>query len=514
MKKDIIRVAPYVRVSTDKPEQQESLEYQQKLFNQMLKEKGWEIYDFYIDSKTGTIEKRKDLMRLIQDAKDGKFDLIVAKELSRIARNQKLALELKELLENKRIDLITLDGAINTTTGDTNMFGLYAWVYEQEAQTTARRVKETLKIRAKEGKHHAQAPYGYKKVDGKLIVSDDETPENVKRIFREYIAGKGFDAIARGLYEDGYRTPSQVTGKKNASELWHGSTIRGILENPHYLGKMAQCREETISVVNKRRKQKDVEDYIVVENTHEPLVSEEDFNTVQSLLVSRRKNAYHTKDGKICTTRPHEATHLFTDIIYCADCGSGFHYKKNRKGYVCGRYDKHGKKACTDHIIREKELVDIIREDIKTLSRNVGSKNRYETIKNKLSKNKIKIEKELKNVEGKIEAITTFKTKALEKLIAEEITKPDYDMITNSKNQELEKLLVLQDTLKKRVNDEIDDVLFQKIKQAVDAKLELNEITREILNRFVDKIVVAEDSTVTIYYKFNGSDKIINELMK
>jgi hypothetical protein len=131
-----------------------------------------------------------------------------------------------------------------------------------------------------------------------------------------------------------------------------------------------------------------------------------------------------------------------------------------------------------------------------------------------LSKNKIKIEKELKTVEGKIAAITTFKTKALEKLIAEEITKPDYDLITNSKNQELEELLILQDTLKKRVNDEIDDVLFQKIKQTVDEKLELNEITREILNRFINKIVVTEDSTVTIYYKFNGSDKIINELME
>ena len=131
-----------------------------------------------------------------------------------------------------------------------------------------------------------------------------------------------------------------------------------------------------------------------------------------------------------------------------------------------------------------------------------------------MSKNKIKIEKELKTVEGKIAAITTFKTKALEKLIAEEITKPDYDLITNSKNQELEELLILQDTLKKRVNDEIDDVLFQKIKQTVDEKLELNEITREILNRFINKIVVTEDSTVTIYYKFNGSDKIINELME
>ena len=509
-----MRAAVYVRVSTDKDEQKDSLVYQQEFFQNYIKDNGLELYKFYIDIKSGTTEKRVGLQEMIKDAQNNKFDIILTKELSRLARNQKFAMTLKELLENKKIDLITMDGAIDTTKGNTNMFGLYAWVYEQEAQTTSRRVKDTLSTRAKEGKHHAQAPYGYRKVEGKLIVADDETPGNVKRIFREYISGKGFDAIARGLYEEGYRTPSQVIGKKNASELWHGSSVRGILENPHYLGKMAQGREETISVVNKRRKVIDVDKYIVVENTHESLISEEDFKTVQSLLKTRRQKAFRSKSGENQPSRPHQNVHLFTGLISCTDCGSGFHFKRNRKGYVCGRYDKHGRKACSDHIVREKDLIDIIREDLKTLSKNISSKNRYETIKNKLSKNKIKIEKELKTVESKIATITTFKTKALEKLIAEEITKSDYDLITNSKNQELEKLLVLQDNLKKRVNDEVDEILFQKIKQTVDEKLELNEITREILNRFVDKIVVAEDSTVTIYYKFNGSDKIINELME
>ncbi|MCT4598367.1 MAG: recombinase family protein [Vallitalea sp.] len=143
----------------------------------------------------------------------GKFDILLAKELSRLARNQGLAMKLKQLLENNRIHLITFDNAINTLKGETQMFGLYAWMYEQEVERTSQRIKMTLKTRAKNGKHNGSPPYGYKKEDGKLIVSDDETANIVRRLFREYLSGKGFDAISRGFYNDGIRTPSEVFGK-------------------------------------------------------------------------------------------------------------------------------------------------------------------------------------------------------------------------------------------------------------------------------------------------------------
>ncbi|WCK55147.1 recombinase family protein [Aneurinibacillus sp. Ricciae_BoGa-3] len=166
----------------------------------------------------------------------------------------------------------------------------------------------------------------------------------IRGIFRDNVSGKGFDRIARELYEGGFPTPGQVAGKKNATDKWHVSTIIIILENPHYTGDLVQGRSTTRSVTNKNRDQVDIEKLIIVPNTHEAIISKSDFEAVQQLMNSRKR------------TRPQAEMHLFTNTAYCADCGRGMHFKKNRKGYMCGNYNKHGLKAYSDHLIREADL--------------------------------------------------------------------------------------------------------------------------------------------------------------
>jgi site-specific DNA recombinase len=124
-----MRCAIYIRVSTDKEEQKASLKYQKELFYRYVMEQEWDIYDFYVDVQTGTTAKRKNLQKMIQDAQEKKYDIILAKELSRLARNGELSYKIKNLCENQGIHIITLDNAINTLAGNTNMFGLYAWMY-------------------------------------------------------------------------------------------------------------------------------------------------------------------------------------------------------------------------------------------------------------------------------------------------------------------------------------------------------------------------------------------------
>ncbi|WP_241494603.1 recombinase family protein [Bacillus coahuilensis] len=178
-----MRCAIYIRVSTDKEEQKASLKYQKELFYKFIEEKGWDINEFYVDVQSGTTAKRKNLQRMIEDAHAKKFDIILAKELSRLARNGELSYKIKNLCENQGIHIITLDNAINTLTGNTNMFGLYAWMYEQESQNTSNRVKETLKTRAKNGLFKgSNPPYGYEVREGKLYIRNDETSEIVRRI--------------------------------------------------------------------------------------------------------------------------------------------------------------------------------------------------------------------------------------------------------------------------------------------------------------------------------------------
>ena len=304
-----MRCAVYVRVSTDKEEQKDSLKYQQELFYNYIAEKGWDIYKFYIDVESGTTAKREELQKLIEDAQNKEFDIILAKELSRLARNGELSYKIKNLCENQGIHIITLDNAINTLTGNTHMFGLYAWMCEQESQNTSNRVKETLKTRAKSGLFKgSNPPYGYEVRDGKLYIRNDETPNIVRRIFKEYLEGNGRQSIARRLYNEGVPTPAQIAGKANAGDKWHDSTIRCILTNPHYVGDLVQGRTTTVSVTSKRRKNVPKEEQFIIKNAHEPIISRETFDAVQNQLEQRRKYITAPK------------LHLFTNVLFCADC--------------------------------------------------------------------------------------------------------------------------------------------------------------------------------------------------
>jgi site-specific DNA recombinase len=136
-----MRCAIYIRVSTNKEEQKHSLTNQRDLFNRYIVDKGLDIHAFYVDVESGTTDKREQLQQLIADAKAKKFDIILAKELSRLARNGRLSYEIRDIAEQNKVHIITLDNAINTLEGNGQMFGIYAWLYEQESQRTSDRVK-------------------------------------------------------------------------------------------------------------------------------------------------------------------------------------------------------------------------------------------------------------------------------------------------------------------------------------------------------------------------------------
>ncbi|WP_227940008.1 recombinase family protein [Alkalihalobacillus deserti] len=318
-----MRCAVYIRVSTDKEEQKASLKYQKELFYRYIEEKGWDIYEFYMDVQTGTTGKRINLQKMIEEDQAKKFDIILAKELSRLAHNGELSYKIKNLCESHGIHIITLDNAINTLIGNTNMFGLYAWMYEQESQNTSNRVKETIRTRAKKGLFKSSNPqYGYEVREGTLYVRDDNTSSIVKRIFEEYLAGSGRQSIPRRLYNKDISTPADLAGKKNAGDKWNDLTIKLILTNPHYVGDLVQNRSTTVSVTSKKRRQVERGNQIIVKDTHEAIIPRDVFDAVQQQLKIRTK----------FITAPKK--HLFTNVLFCYDCGKGMWYRSNRKGYV------------------------------------------------------------------------------------------------------------------------------------------------------------------------------------
>lgn len=493
-----MRCAIYIRVSTNKEEQKASLNNQKDLFLRYISDQGWDIHDFYIDVESGTTDKREKLQQLINDAETKKFDVILAKELSRLARNGGLSYKIRDIAERHKIHIITLDNAINTVTGQNNMFGIYAWMYEEEAKRTSERVKAALRSRAHKGLFKgSNAPYGYHVKDGRLSIRSDETSDIVRRIFREYLSGKGFDCIARLLYNEGLATPAQIAGKKNANDKWQGSTIRRILTNPHYTGDLVQGRSTTRSVTNKSRDQNHSDNYIVVSNTHKAIITKTDFEAVQQLIQSRKR------------TRPQAEKHLFTNTLYCADCGSGMHYKKNSRGYICGNYNKHGSKACSNHLVREADLQLTISNELKMFSSTLNEQDISLKIETKMQQQMQTSKKQITTFSDELERLKRKKKKILDLLVEDKILKEDYDDFTIDINKEINDVSSTIKHLESSLQIKESESMLKELKKQLDAFISFQELTPEILHRLIDRIEIKEDGTARIFYRFSLSPTFI-----
>ncbi|MEC0245648.1 recombinase family protein [Paenibacillus chitinolyticus] len=130
-------------------------------------------------------------------------------------------------------------------------------------------------------------------------------------MFRMYLDGKGFDSIARTLTREGCPTPAQVIGKKNAGLYWQGTSIKKILNNPHYVGDLVQGRQTTVSVTSKVREEVPRDKQIITEDAHNAIISREDFEVVQQYMEGRKRQQ----------AKPKAKKHLFTNYLFCADCG-------------------------------------------------------------------------------------------------------------------------------------------------------------------------------------------------
>ncbi|PBE66264.1 hypothetical protein BGU27_00320 [Clostridioides difficile] len=439
---------------------------------------------------------------MIDDAKSKKFDIILSKELSRLAGNGQISYALRDLAENINIDMRTLDNAIDTSIGNVENFGLHAWLFEREAQNTSKRVKLSLNTKAIRGEFKSGTPpYGYHLKDSKLIVNDDETPFIVKRIFSEYLSGICYDAIARKLYKEKVRTPSQCFGKSNAFPIWHGATVRGILSNAHYMGNLVQSKTETKSATSMVRVINSPEKYIIVEDTHEAIIDKKTFELVNSLLNSRKR------------IKPKAQKHLFSNLLFCADCGKGMHFKRNRKGYVCGSFDKWGKVACESHIVRELNLIEIISNEFKNISSAIDNVDYIKKIQSSLLKDVTKKEKNLNQYIAKLNHSKSIKNKALRSLFENEITKEAYNSFICDIDIEINQYTEHIKKLELELSKHKDTTNLSKLQDIQTYIKDFSKLTPELLNRFIEKIEIKKDGSPKIYYRFSDASIYFSDLI-
>lgn len=500
----------YFRVSTDKVEQKESIKNQELIFMDYIKKQGFELCRFYIDegiTATGK-EKRPAFDQMAKDIDTGEFDIIIVKELSRLARNVEIANWTKRKAIDKDVRILSIDNLVDTfDSGKNMMFNTIANQYEMESRITSSRIKASFLAKQKNGQFIGSIPpYGYVVKDKKLFKRNDYTENVVKEIFSLYLEDWGQEKIARYLDKKGYPTPAQIVGKSNAGRFWHGTTVKKILTNYHYLGHLVQHRETSKDITIAKRKQVPKDEMIWVRNTHEPIIDEAIFNLVQEKIEYKKR----VKDGnsKSKTVRSYDNRHLFTGFLFCGECGSPYWYKKNPDGYFCGARIKRGRVACDNDIIREKQLINLIKRDVKSfLTDDIKI-----DVDKKLRKEEQKSQRQIDSLTNKINNLKRKNKKYLDLLADEIISKSDYKSSVEINNDEVKKLQQEINTLSSELKKERLDI--SSIKSQLEDVIKLETFDRELINLLVNRIEVSKSGELKVFYTFSHPKVYNHKTMK
>ena len=369
----------YYRLSQEDERQGESvsIDNQRAILRKYAEERGFEIHDEYIDDGvSGTTFQRPEVQRLLDDAKTGIINTIIVKDLSHFGRNYiEVGQYVDYVFPAFGIRFIAIQDNVDTENRDSgamermpimNVFN------EWHAANTSKKIRAVLKSNAREGKYHARkAPYGYVKSDTekKTPIIDEEAAAVVKRIFEMRASCLSPHKIADILNEENSPNPSKysmdkygIVGKRNHFGLWSFVAVNSILKNPTYLGHMAQQRWSSISYKNHKRYKKDESEWIVVKNTHEPIITQELWDKVREVEKSVAQGR-KTKRGY---------THPLSGFLSCADCGGKMKLNYiNRDGKLYFNFNCGIKSYCFSHFIQAKDIESIFLDDMREMAQRI-----------------------------------------------------------------------------------------------------------------------------------------------
>ncbi len=318
------KVAVYARVSTEHEAQLSALENQKDWYKPIITQHPeWDIVRMYTDEGiTGTsAQKRPQFMKMIEDAGDGEFDLILTREVARFARNTVDTLQYTRSLKAKGVEVFFINDNIKTFDGDGELrLTIMATLAQDESRKTSIRVKCGQQTSMDNGVFYGNGNIlGYDRV-GKDMVINPEQAKTVRMIYDWYLDGVGIRAIKFRLEQAGRLT---AMGKSN----WHESNISKILQNSFYCGIITYHKEYTPDFLE----QKKIRNFGEIEltktrGTHEPIITEEEFERVQEMMAKRRKELPNTGAGKRRQIGEKQPGDVWTELLIC-ECGHKFNRK-------------------------------------------------------------------------------------------------------------------------------------------------------------------------------------------
>lgn len=506
-----------------------SIVNQRQVLTDYVAEKGWNLKECYVDDGyTGTNFDRPNFKRMISDAENGKINCIITKDLSRLGRNYVQAgYYTDEFFVENNIRFIAINDGIDTIKEDNDIAAFHHVLNEIYPKQVSKKVRQVKKKSAQQGKFMgSQAPYGYMKSpeDKHILIIDEEAAIIIRRLFSEFAGGNSARMIADRLNSEKvdsprfyhYRKMGRVNPLSEQKNVWGSATVLQLLRNQVYIGNMVQGKRQVVSFKTKKMRQVNPENWIVVENTHEPIIERDLWDRVHDLL---------NKKSRVIKTK-NEDLGLFAGILECADCHAPLAFtrkqlkNRERKFYRCSRYNNNGSKACTTHLIEEETLVEIILNDIRSYAQLANSDKekiakRLFASKKKSQAEEVKVLRDkIEEVENRLSVIaTSLKNLYIDKCsgtIPENIFIGLMSDFSNEQAELQEKLPKLQSELTNinQTNDEINEWI-----ELIGNYTDLKTLTRPVVMELIEKITVSDrkesdgkiEQNIDIEYRFIGN---------
>ena len=497
--------ALYCRLSNEDELQDESrsITNQKELLERYAKENNLNIYDIYVDDGySGTSFERPDFQRMIRDIEYKKVNMVIVKDSSRLGRDYiGFGEYIDKYFQKNKVRVISIldnyDLEIDNGVADT--LPIKAVMNDYYAKDTSKKVRSTKLKNAKQGLFMGRyAPFGYdkSKEDKHKLVINEEQAKVVRKIFDLALEGNSPLQISYILINDKTPTPSQIMNMQRKTEIWQPQVIRRILRNEMYIGNMEQCKKKKINYKLKKIIDTPKADWIIVEDTHEPIIEKEKFYAVQEMLKSKEK------------TRTKSLDLLLRGLIVCKECGKKMGTTVDARGnhnrYLrCSSYvTAPRQRICTPHIMNYKKLEDAVLNEIQEICKQYLDKNKLKQIvdiENQEMDKQNQIKKEKSATEKSIEVLTMQIDKLYEDKLNGLLNNEDFKRLYDKKVKERE--------LKQRHLKELEDVKLQKrtvdYEKVMSDFLKKENITSYMLTTLIEKIEIDENKQVTIYYKFS-----------
>ena len=520
--------ALYCRLSRDDELSGESnsIKNQKLILSKYAEDNKFQNIKFFVDDGySGTTFTRPAFMEMMDLAEQNKISTIIVKDHSRLGRNR---LVVGQLLEEDFVRLniryIAIMDNIDSSKGLNDFLPIQDWFNEMHAKNTSQKVRAVLKSKGESGISLANnVPYGYKKDENDKTkwVIDEPSAEVVKEIYNLFIQGHGTFEIARILTKRNIMTPAEYfisvgrtfpTRLQTLKHQWNATTVASILDRQEYIGDTVNFKYTIRSYKDKTKVPIPKEDWQIFKNTHEPIIDEYTWNIAQELRNNRKKP---TRSGK---------KSIFSGLLFCNDCGKKMYFQSpvtdlNAKDhYRCSSYKKNIS-LCTSHWITDEVLQSLVLENIQKV---VSYMKNYEDlfIKEQLAKCSqneekqiSKSKKELEQAKKRIIEIDNLFMHIYEDNISGKITDERFRNLSFNYDKEQKELKIKIEQLSKEIdNTEKKTTDLTQFISNVKKYTEITELTPEILNELIEKILVHQAEKVNgkkvqeidIYYRGVG----------